>query len=177
MMPELLAALRKLSERLMMEDGAVDDALEGGAESDGARIRDYLDVQRAQRFDEDTVELILMLVYMANDGINHANVSRARATAIMDLRAKYHGHVKELEAALHAAQKQAGGHGMACQNCNNSRCDLLDEQTRSDTLERERDSARANARILAHSYTHDSRPPQNVIDAALAYPVGLERRQ
>lgn len=39
------------------------------------------------------------------------------------------------------------------------------------TLTRERDYARYYARILAHSYTHDSRPPQAVVDAALAYPV------
>lgn len=38
-------------------------------------------------------------------------------------------------------------------------------------LIKERDEARANARILAHSYTHDSRPPAAVVDASLAYPV------
>jgi hypothetical protein len=35
----------------------------------------------------------------------------------------------------------------------------------------ERDEARANARILAHSYTHDSRPPQRSVDDALKYPA------
>lgn len=35
----------------------------------------------------------------------------------------------------------------------------------------ERDDARANARILAHSWTTDSRPPARAVDAALAYPV------
>lgn len=39
-----------------------------------------------------------------------------------------------------------------------------------DQLEEQRDEARANARVLAHSYTHDSRPPQSAVDAALAYP-------
>lgn len=39
----------------------------------------------------------------------------------------------------------------------------------------ERDNARANARILAHSYTHDSRPPRRVVDESLAYPVDPAR--
>jgi len=37
--------------------------------------------------------------------------------------------------------------------------------------ERERDQARAEARILAHAYQHDSRPPAAVVARALAYPV------
>lgn len=45
----------------------------------------------------------------------------------------------------------------------------LEEQVAALTVER--DNARANARILAHSYTHDSRPPRRVVDEALAYPV------
>lgn len=35
----------------------------------------------------------------------------------------------------------------------------------------ERDDARANARILAHSYQNDCRPPRRAVDAALAYPA------
>jgi hypothetical protein len=35
----------------------------------------------------------------------------------------------------------------------------------------ERDEARAYARVLAHSYRHDSRPPEHVVEAALAYPA------
>jgi len=38
-------------------------------------------------------------------------------------------------------------------------------------LKRERDEARANARILAHSYKHDSDPPQRVVEESLAYPI------
>ena len=38
-------------------------------------------------------------------------------------------------------------------------------------LREERDEARANAKILAHAYEHDSRPPTDVVEAALAYPV------
>ena len=34
-----------------------------------------------------------------------------------------------------------------------------------------RDEARANARILAHAYEHDSRPPPKVVAQAKAYPV------
>jgi hypothetical protein len=36
---------------------------------------------------------------------------------------------------------------------------------------KERDEARGNARILAHSYEHDSRPPDRVVRDSLAYPV------
>ena len=36
---------------------------------------------------------------------------------------------------------------------------------------RERDEARGVARVLAHAYKHDSRPPQSDLDRALAYPV------
>lgn len=35
----------------------------------------------------------------------------------------------------------------------------------------ERDTARALARILAHAYEHDSRPPEAVVQEALAFPV------
>ena len=38
-------------------------------------------------------------------------------------------------------------------------------------VRRERDDARANARILAHSYTHDSRPPARAVTAALESPA------
>lgn len=44
-------------------------------------------------------------------------------------------------------------------------------QKKIEKAERERDSARAIARVLAHSYTHDSRPPQHMVDEALNYPV------
>lgn len=43
------------------------------------------------------------------------------------------------------------------------------------TLKAERDTARGNARILAHAYTHDSRPLQRAVDESLAYPVFPER--
>lgn len=36
---------------------------------------------------------------------------------------------------------------------------------------RERDNARCNARILAHAYTTDNRPPSRVVAESLAYPV------
>lgn len=36
---------------------------------------------------------------------------------------------------------------------------------------RQRDAARANARILAHAYRHDSRPPERAVDESLAYPA------
>lgn len=39
----------------------------------------------------------------------------------------------------------------------------------------ERDDARAVARIIAHSYVNDSRPPQRVVDEALAYPTRPDR--
>lgn len=35
----------------------------------------------------------------------------------------------------------------------------------------QRDEARALARVLAHSYEHDSRPPSEVVRAALAFPI------
>ncbi len=38
-------------------------------------------------------------------------------------------------------------------------------------LQRERDNARGIARVLAHSYEHDSRPPGNYVAAALAFPA------
>lgn len=43
--------------------------------------------------------------------------------------------------------------------------------TTEELLILERDEARANARILAHSYTHDGRPSQRAVAASLAYPV------
>jgi hypothetical protein len=36
---------------------------------------------------------------------------------------------------------------------------------------RERDEARATARVLAHAYTTDNRPPGDLVKQALAYPV------
>lgn len=38
-------------------------------------------------------------------------------------------------------------------------------------LRRERDEARATARVLAHAYETDNRPPSDVVARALAYPV------
>jgi len=38
-------------------------------------------------------------------------------------------------------------------------------------LKKQRDEARALARILAHAYKQDSRPPSHVVDEALAFPV------
>jgi hypothetical protein len=38
-------------------------------------------------------------------------------------------------------------------------------------LRRDRDQARADARVLAHAYEQDSRPPADVVKRALAYPV------
>lgn len=40
-----------------------------------------------------------------------------------------------------------------------------------DRLRKERDKARACARVLAHSYVHDSRPPQVEGERAMAYPI------
>lgn len=50
------------------------------------------------------------------------------------------------------------------------------------TAHEERDEARAHARVLAHAYLHDSRPPRRVVDASLAYPAvapapGMTREQ
>jgi len=44
-------------------------------------------------------------------------------------------------------------------------------------FQRERDEARANARILAHSYKHDSDPPQRVVEESLAYPIGVAKEK
>jgi len=41
-------------------------------------------------------------------------------------------------------------------------------------LARERDTARAVTRVLAHAYTHDTRPPQRMVDEALEFPVRPE---
>jgi hypothetical protein len=38
-------------------------------------------------------------------------------------------------------------------------------------LLQERDEARTHARVLAHAYEHDARPPADVVKAALAHPV------
>jgi hypothetical protein len=40
-----------------------------------------------------------------------------------------------------------------------------------ESLRRDLQSARSIARVLAHSYEHDSRPPQHMVDEALAFPV------
>jgi hypothetical protein len=73
-------------------------------------------------------------------------------------------NVKQLEADLADARER---------NAN------LLELVRSDAAEhsklmaqirRERDEARACARVLAHAYTTDNRPPARVVEQALAYP-------
>lgn len=48
---------------------------------------------------------------------------------------------------------------------------LRDEAHRVVIARNERDGARAIARVLAHAYTHDSRPPAEVVADALAFPV------
>ena len=40
-----------------------------------------------------------------------------------------------------------------------------------DALNLERDEARYNARVLAHAYKTDNRPPANTVLASLTYPV------
>lgn len=42
-----------------------------------------------------------------------------------------------------------------------------------DDLRAERDNARAIARVLAHSFEHDTRPPPAMVAEALAFPVKL----
>ena len=42
------------------------------------------------------------------------------------------------------------------------------------TLEAERDEARSYARLLAHAYEHDVRPPSNVVKKSLLYPLNLK---
>lgn len=45
-------------------------------------------------------------------------------------------------------------------------------QTESNAeLARDRDEARACARVLAHAYTTDNGPPAQLVEQALAYPV------
>jgi hypothetical protein len=39
------------------------------------------------------------------------------------------------------------------------------------TLKKQRDEARALARVLAHAYEHDSRPPLHVVQEALSFPI------
>lgn len=56
-----------------------------------------------------------------------------------------------------------------------ARAALGRETLRAQRLEQERDTARANARILAHAYTTDNRPPQRAVDESLAYPAVPER--
>jgi hypothetical protein len=53
---------------------------------------------------------------------------------------------------------------------------LLYEQNRELTavveqLKQERDIARSYARVLAHAYENDTRPPQAIVEAALGFPV------
>ena len=52
--------------------------------------------------------------------------------------------------------------------CRNALPALLD---RVEALEVERDNARADARVLAHAYVYDTRPPADIVKRALAYPV------
>ncbi len=47
-------------------------------------------------------------------------------------------------------------------------------ETQIANLVAERDSARALARVLAHSYKHDSRPPPHFVLEALAFEVAPE---
>lgn len=44
-------------------------------------------------------------------------------------------------------------------------------------MREERDAARAVARVLAHAWRHDSRPPDEVVREAEAYPVGESEKQ
>ena len=90
MTPERIA-LRALSDRLM-SDNVSDHVANNGAECDGARIRDYLGQLDVGFLPDDpsTSDLILMLVYMVNAGLDQGRVADARADAIMDLRSKLH---------------------------------------------------------------------------------------
>ena len=46
---------------------------------------------------------------------------------------------------------------------------VIDAKRRIADLERQLAEAKENAFILAHAYTHDSRPPRRVVGACLAY--------
>lgn len=39
-----------------------------------------------------------------------------------------------------------------------------------ESVARDRDNARAIARVLAHAYGHDTRPPPCVVEVAMAFP-------
>jgi len=54
------------------------------------------------------------------------------------------------------------------------RREMLDQYRRGPQLRKlieERDSARAIARVLAHAYTNDNRPPAAMVSEALRFPV------
>ena len=55
-----------------------------------------------------------------------------------------------------------------------AKCAALED--RLDSMKAERDAARANARVLAHAYAHDTRPPSSVVADSLVYPVYPEAR-
>lgn len=49
--------------------------------------------------------------------------------------------------------------------------ELLEARKKLPRLLEERDEARATAKVLAHAYETDSRPPPKTVARALAYPV------
>ena len=101
-------------------------------------------------------------------GIGHPDAAfiAAARTAVPDLI----DEVERLRAKLDAVAN--GDFEAWCDKLVASR--VANAQHAYDRVVAERDNARANARILAHSYTHDSRPPQHVVDEALAYPARPE---
>ena len=51
------------------------------------------------------------------------------------------------------------------------RAEVEQLRTEAQELEDQRDEARALARVLAHAYKRDARPPGDVVEQALAYPA------
>jgi len=56
-----------------------------------------------------------------------------------------------------------------------ARTDLPAAVARVRELEAELNAARADARVLAHAFERDTRPPSAVVARALAYPTGGDR--
>lgn len=46
---------------------------------------------------------------------------------------------------------------------------ISEQRAKIERLRQERNEARANARVLAHAYEHDTRPPSSVVAEAMNY--------
>jgi len=84
---------------------------------------------------------------------------------------QYAARITALEAQVRYAEQQAIAYQEALEVIRRDGERIASLTAENARVTTERDAARANARVLAHSYEHDSNPPQRVVSESLAYPI------